>query len=366
MKAAIAGGGTGGHLFPGIALAQALKKRMPESEILFIGTSRLIDQEALKNQGFTVATLTSTGLKGMGPLGVVKGALSQPRAVWQAMKLLRRFRPEIVFGVGGYVTGPALLAAKLLGIPTAIHEQNSVPGLANRLAGRFVDRICISLPCSPAFSPARTVRTGNPVRAAILEAAGRERRVLSPDEQPHLLVLGGSQGARAVNRLMVAAAALLREQGLRPAIKHQTGRAEADSVRADYEKAGVEAEVLPFIEDMAGAYAWADLALSRAGATSLAELAVMGLPAVLVPYPFAADDHQATNAAHYVQGEGALAFREADLTPETLADHLRTLLSDATRLARMGQAMRALALPDAAERLVDECLALTAVSQPSS
>ena len=265
--------------------------------------------------------------------------------------------------MGGYVTGPALLAAKLLGIPTAIHEQNSVPGLTNRLTGRFVDRICISLPCSPAFPPAKTVQTGNPVRATILEAAERERRVLSPGERPHLLVLGGSQGARAVNRLMVAAAALLREQGQLPAIKHQTGRADADSVQADYAKAGVEAEVLPFIEDMAAAYTWADLVLSRAGATSLAELAVMGLPAVLVPYPYAADDHQATNAAHYVQGGGALAFREADLTPETLAEHLQTLLSDAARLTQMGQAMRNLALPDATERLVDECLALTAVPQ---
>lgn len=360
IRLVIAGGGTGGHLFPGIALAKALQRRLPESRVLFIGTSRLIDRQALKDQDFEVTALETSGVKGLGLKGLVKSLASQPRAIMRAAALLRSFKPDVVFGVGGYVTGPVLLAAKLLGIPTAIHEQNSVPGLANRLTGRFVDKICVSLPCKPAFPAKKTVATGNPVRADILAAGERERRVLQPGDTPRILVLGGSQGAHAVNEKMCAAAAGLRRDGHNIYIRHQTGRADEDKVRAAYAEAGVNAEVSAFITDMAAAYGDADLAVSRAGATSLAELAVVGLPAVLIPYPFAADDHQATNAAHYAAGGGAVVFPEKTLTAEALAGQIRDLLADGARLREMGAAMRALAKPQAAEHLVDECLALVA------
>ena len=348
MRAVITGGGTGGHLFPGIALATAMQERLPGSETLFIGTRRLVDQQVLQNRGFQLATLDSTGVKGLGLGAQLHSLFLQPAAIWQAWRLLRRFKPDLVFGVGGYVTGPVLLAAKILGIPTAIHEQNSVPGLANRLAGRLVDRICISIPCKPAFPPQKTVRTGNPLRAEIVAASRQPRRQLQVDDIPSLLVLGGSQGAHALNERMVQAMAFLNKAGVRLQLRHQTGGADADMVRAGYEEAGIEAEVLPFITDMAAAYSAADLAVSRAGATSLAELAAMGLPAILVPYPFAADDHQATNAAYYAQGGGVKVFKEKDLSPALLAQEIQSLLGDLPQLERMGTAMRALAQPDAA------------------
>ncbi len=358
MRAVITGGGTGGHLFPGIALAHALKARQAESEVLFIGTSRIMDQKALRGQDFQVASLECGGLKGLGLGERLRALFSQPRAVWQARRMLTAFQPDLVFGVGGYVTGPVLVAAKTLGIPTAIHEQNSVPGLANRLAGRFVDRICISMPCKPPFPAARTVQTGNPVRAEIVAAGQQARRLLQPGESPRILVLGGSQGAHAINEQVPAALALLQGQGVTVQVRHQTGQTDAEAVQAAYAASGIVAEVSAFITDMAAAYAEADLAISRAGATSLAELAVMGLPAILIPYPFAADDHQAVNAAHYADGGGALVCPQKDLSPEALATQLQTLLADGSRLQAMGAAMRQLARPDAAERLVDECLKL--------
>lgn len=360
MRAIITGGGTGGHLFPGIALAAAIQKRQPGSEILFIGTRRLLDQQALQNRGFELASLDSSGVKGLGLGAQLQSLMSQPAAIWQAWRLLRRFQPELVFGVGGYVTGPVLLAAKMLGIATAIHEQNSVPGLANRLAGRLVDRICISIPCQPAFPAVKTVQTGNPVRAEIVAAGQVKKREQQPGTWPSLLVLGGSQGAHALNERMVQAMAILHKAGIRVQLRHQTGSADAAMVLAGYEQAGVEAAVHPFIEDMAAAYGVADLVVSRAGATSLAELAVMGLPAILVPYPYAADDHQATNAAYYVQGGGAKVFKEKDLSPELLAQQIQNLLEAPQQLVRMAEAMRVLARPEAAELLVNECLALAA------
>ena len=357
MRLIVAGGGTGGHLFPGIAVATAMREQAPETKVLFIGTSRLLDQQALAGLGFELAALECGGVKGLGLGARLRSLALMPGAVLTAAAMLRRFKPDLVLGVGGYVTGPVLVAARLLGVPIAIHEQNSVPGMANRLAGKLADRVFVSLPCMPPFPAGKTVQTGNPVRREILAAAALEKQ---PADVPTVLVLGGSQGARRVNQLMVEAVGVLVRQGLRLRVIHQTGGADQEQTAADYKALGVEAEVSAFIRDMAGVYARADLAVSRAGATTLAELAVMGVPALLIPYPYAADDHQATNGDYYEKGIGCRMLRESGLTGDILARSISECLLNPAELHTMAVNMKAMAQPDAAGRIVEECLRLAA------
>ena len=361
MRLIVAGGGTGGHLFPGIAVATALLLRIPASQVLFIGTSRLLDQQALTGLGFELAALGCGGVKGLRASAKLRSLLMMPGAVLAALRILRRFRPELVLGVGGYVTGPVLLAARILGIPIGIHEQNSIPGMANRLAGKLADRIFISLPCQPPFSPAKTVQTGNPVRSEILAAAGQEKQGVAT---PTLLVLGGSQGAHRVNTLMMEAMEKIAGTQVSLHLIHQTGVADQGAVAQRYERLGVDAEVVPFIRDMAGAYARADLVVSRAGATTLAELAVMGLPALLIPYPYAADNHQLTNGKYYAKNGGCLVFEEAGLTGEILARSISQHLHNREELHTMAACMKMMAMPDATDRIVAECLRLAAQAEP--
>lgn len=355
MRLIVAGGGTGGHLFPGIAVATAVRERLDSSRVLFIGTSRLLDQQALAGLGFELAALECGGVKGLGFGGRLRSLLMMPGAIVEAVRLLRRFRPHLVFGVGGYVTGPVLLAARMLRVPIAIHEQNSVPGMANRLAGKLADRVFISLPCSPPFPVRKTIMTGNPLRREILQAAGRHKQI---DPTPTLLVLGGSQGAHRVNVLMMEAMELLQAQGLPLRLIHQTGGADREQVANWYARLGIDAEVESFIRDMAGVYGRADLAVSRAGATTCAELAAMGLPALLIPYPFAADNHQATNGEYYQKGNGCKVLRESGLTGEILAETISKHLRNREELHTMAANMKTMAKPDATERIVDECMRL--------
>ncbi len=359
MRLIVTGGGTGGHLFPGIAVAEAVRRRIPDSRLLFIGTERLIDQKALANRGFELAALDCGAIKGLGMAHKVKSMLGLPSAVIAAWSLLKRFDPHLVLGVGGYVTGPVLLAAKMMGVPIVIHEQNSVPGLANRLAGTLADRICISLPCKPSFPLVKTVLTGNPVRQEIL-AASAGKQPTTEGEILTVLVLGGSQGAHRVNMLMMEAVECLVKKGQPLRLIHQTGAADEETVRAHYHKLGVKAEVAAFIADMATAYSRADLAVSRAGATTLAELAVMGLPALLIPFPYAADNHQVTNGEYYTKNGAGKMVEEAVLSGEILVQYLSEGLHNREELHTMAAKMRSLALPDAAERIVDECLQLVA------
>ncbi len=357
MRLIVTGGGTGGHLFPGIAVASALQQRIPDSRVLFIGTARLLDQQALAGLGFEVAALNCGGVKGLRLVAKLRSLLQLPGAVFRALRILRRFQPDLVLGVGGYVTGPVLLAARLLRIPTALHEQNSVPGMANRIAGKIVNRIFISLPCIPAFPADKTVLTGNPVRREILAVAGKKKTAAAV---PTLLVLGGSQGAHRVNTLMMEA--MERVTATHPSLQliHQTGTADQEAVAQCYRQLGLAAEVLPFIRDMADAYSRADLVVSRAGATTLAELAVMGLPALLIPYPYAADNHQMTNGQYYAKGGGCLLLEQSVLTGEILARAISECLHNFEELHTMTDCMKTLARPDATDRIVDECLRLAA------
>ena len=353
----LTGGGTGGHLFPAIATAEALCRRLPGSEVLFVGTKRKMDKTSLEQYGYATRSIHSRGLKGKNLFSLVVGLAVLPISCLEAMYHIFRFRPDVVLGVGGYVTGPVVAAAKLLGKPTIIHEQNSVPGLANRKLGPLVSRICLSLPGSEKWFPEKkSVLTGNPVRNGILTLARKEKN--EQDKALTLLVLGGSLGAHRVNELVTQAFGLGLAGLTGVEVIHQTGADDAGEVEAAYRKNNIQATVSPFFRDMASIYEKADLLVSRAGATTLAELAVLGKPAILIPYPYAADNHQEKNAEFYVQSGGAVMFVEKELTAEVLADKLVQLLGNRRQLLEMGEAMQSRAFPEATERIVDECLAL--------
>jgi UDP-N-acetylglucosamine--N-acetylmuramyl-(pentapeptide) pyrophosphoryl-undecaprenol N-acetylglucosamine transferase len=354
IRLLLTGGGTGGHLFPAIATAEALCKRLPGSEVLFVGTKRKMDKTSLEQYGFATRSIHSQGLKGKNFISLLQGIAILPVSIIEAMLHIIRFKPDLVLGVGGYVTGPVVLAAKLLGKVTVIHEQNSIPGLANRKLGGLVTKICLSLPGSEKyFDGKKTVLTGNPVRQAILDLS-REEKKKNPDKQPTLLVLGGSLGAHRINELVLEACANPKLKGVK--IIHQTGLKDVEMVKAAYKKKNIDATVQAFFTDMAAIYKEADCLVSRAGATTLAELAVLGRPAILIPYPYAADNHQEKNAEYYVQGGGALLCVEKALDAKELAENLIALLNDKKTVQKMAKAMRSSAFPDATENIVDECL----------
>ncbi|MBK9035233.1 MAG: undecaprenyldiphospho-muramoylpentapeptide beta-N-acetylglucosaminyltransferase [Myxococcales bacterium] len=358
MRVLIAGGGTGGHLFPGVAIAEEVRARDPDAAVQFVGTARGIEARVLPELGWDLALVQVSGLKTVGALGAIKGLFKLPRALWQARRIVKRFRPDAVVGVGGYASGPVVLMARLRGVPTAICEQNSIPGFTNKLLGRVVRRVFLSFEESRRFFKAKKIAmTGNPVRrelAAKLLAAGATPR---PTDAPlAVLVSGGSLGAVAVNDL--ASQALIVLAGARPlTIVHQTGTADEARIAARYRDAGVTAEVKAFIKDMASAYQRADLIVCRAGATTVAELAIAGKPAIFIPYPFAADNHQELNAREMATAGAALSYKQADLTAAALGAAIAPLLDDADRRATMAAAMRALARPGAAAAVVDWCAA---------
>ena len=295
LRLLLTGGGTGGHLFPAIATAEQVMSTMPESSILFIGTRRKLDRDSLARCGFAVRTIHSYGLKGKSILELIKAMLVLPISLLESVYQVLKFKPDVVMGVGGYVTGPVVVASWLLGKPTLIHEQNSVPGSGNRILGRLVDRICLSLLQSKSYFPAeKTVLTGNPVRKTIIEAG----RVASPETgKPTLLVLGGSQGAHAINEMVVEMLRLRRGDFASLRIIHQTGRDDERAVEQAYRELELDYRVAAFITDMAEVYREADIIVSRAGATTLAEIGVVGKAAILIPYPFAADNHQEKNGS---------------------------------------------------------------------
>ncbi len=359
MRLIVTGGGTGGHLFPGISLAQAMMRAYPGCEVLFIGTERKVDKVALSDLGFATMNIKSHGIKGKGLIGTLKALLHQPKAMWEAARIIRRFKPDLVFGVGGYVTGPVILAARLQGIATCIHEQNSIPGLANKLLGYIVNRVFVSLPGSEKYFPARkTVLSGNPVRSAIVKAS-REAKKISENGTLTLLILGGSQGARRLNSLMLEAAeTCLCKLSSPPFIIHQTGSDDEDQVRRKYEELGLNTRVQDFYKDMAEIYAQADLIVSRAGATTLAELTVFHKPAILIPFPYAADNHQEINGQYLVEAGAGIMFRQSDLTGEKLGMEIKRILGDRELLVHMAQNSGKIAKPEATATIVNACVEL--------
>lgn len=351
MRLLLAGGGTGGHLFPAVALAEELRREQPDGAVLFVGTERGLEYRLLPELGWPLQTIPMSGWAGLGIGARFKALVGLARSLDQARRILGEFRPDVVVGVGGYASVPVLLAAKLTGVPYLIHEQNAWPGLANRLLGRWARRVCLSFPeARKVFRAVPTVQTGNPVRASM------EQCPPIPDGSPVLLVFGGSHGARAINRALVAALPHLMEWRGRLHIVHQTGTAEVESVREGYRAAGwTDVEVLPFITDMASAYARASLVVCRAGATTLAELTACGRPAVLIPYPYAANNHQVANASALASRGAAIMIEERDLKPEELGILINGLLGDRERLMSMSATARSLAQKGAAARLLAEC-----------
>ncbi len=353
IRLVISGGGTGGHLFPGIAVAEAILDRYPRSRVLFIGTGRRTDEQALAGRKFQTTSINSQGLKGKNILQSLFALLQLPLSTLAAMQKLREFRPQLVFGVGGYVTGPVLLAARLMGIATCIHEQNSVPGMANRKLGRFVDRIFLSIPGSEQYFPAgKWELTGNPLRSELIVAAQAMKK---KKDRLTMLVLGGSLGAHRVNTLMLGSMKKITNLMDSLQIIHQTGRDDEEMVRTGYKELGIQAEVSAFFTDMASLYSQADLVVSRAGATTLAETTAFGLPMILIPYPFAADDHQRRNGEYLVRDGAAIMFTQEELTEEKLAAEITKLVKDEKQRLRMGQAARRLARPEATAVIVAEC-----------
>lgn len=362
LRILVAGGGTGGHLFPGIALATGMRERIGGCRVLFIGTPRQLDKQTLAGYDFEQATIHCMGLKGMGLKHRLHSIMQLPAATREAGRIVQEFAPHLVFGVGGYVTGPVLLAARIRSIPVCIHEQNSVPGLANRMLAKIADGIFLSMPCRYRFPQRKTFLVGNPVRREIIAAAAAGNR--QREDEKKILILGGSQGAHRVNMLMIdAAEKLVRKYDGPISFIHQTGKADADEVRARYRAIGVRAEVNDFFHDMAALYGRADLVVSRAGATTLAELAVMGLPALLIPYPYAADDHQRTNARYYEEGGAAMMLPEQELSGDRLAEEILKLVHSPDTLQRMAARMKKMGRPDAAERIIDACLELIEMKQ---
>ena len=354
LKILLAGGGTGGHLFPAIAIAEAFRKQTGAVEILFVGTRRGLEQKVLPSLGFRLATLDVEGIKGKGLRNKFRAFLKLPGSLLEARRILRTYSPDLVIGVGGYSSGPAVLMAFLLGVPTAVAEQNAVPGTTNRILGRFVDRIFLTFPDDGKwFAPRKTLVTGNPIRSAFLSGGEGSKQT---DDRFGLLIFGGSHGSHAINTAALAALEELSDirGGLR--IVHQTGDRDWTEVEEAYRAKGIPAEILPFITDMPGVFREADLVICRAGATSIAEITASGKASILIPYPFAVADHQTQNARVLAEAGAAEMVKESDLTGERLAVLIRRYLERPDTRRDMEDRSRRLGNPRAAEDIVKECL----------
>ncbi|MGE0362366.1 MAG: undecaprenyldiphospho-muramoylpentapeptide beta-N-acetylglucosaminyltransferase [Vicinamibacterales bacterium] len=360
MQVLFAGGGTGGHLYPGIAVAEELRRRDPAVGVGFVGTARGLESRVVPALGLPLDLIRSAGLKGKSIAALARGLALLPLSAFDAWRVLSRRRPDVVVGVGGYSSGPVLLLAALRRIPTLVMEQNTAPGFTNRVLARWVSAAAVSYEETLRHFPGIGIVTGNPVRREFLERGGADEP-RPADGTVRVLIVGGSQGARAVNDAMAAAAARLAGRGATLAITHQSGERDLARVRDAYAAAGCPAVVEPFLHDMHARMAVADLVVSRAGASTLAELTILGRPMVLVPLPTAADDHQRKNALALARAGAAEVIEERDLTGERMAAVITALADDPDRRRRMAVAARGLGRPDAAARVADRIEQLAGV-----
>jgi UDP-N-acetylglucosamine--N-acetylmuramyl-(pentapeptide) pyrophosphoryl-undecaprenol N-acetylglucosamine transferase len=358
-RVVIAGGGTGGHLYPGIAIARELLARRPDATVTFAGTARGLESRVIPREGFQLDFLRSAGLKGRSGFAVLRGMALLPLSVMDAWRILSRRSPDLVIGVGGYSSGPVVMLAALRRIPTLVAEQNAVPGLTNRLLSHVVGAAAVTFESTASFFGRRAFVAGNPVRPEFFERADRPSEGGSPAAgAARVLIFGGSQGAHAINVAMVEAAPRLAAAG-GVDVTHQTGDRDVELVRRAYGEQGLPARVEPFLFDMDREMKRADVIVSRAGATSIAELTAAGRAAILIPLPTATDDHQKKNAEVLVRANAAELIEQKDLTGALLADRLLALAHDADRRQAMAEAARRLARPDAAKVIVDRALELS-------
>jgi UDP-N-acetylglucosamine--N-acetylmuramyl-(pentapeptide) pyrophosphoryl-undecaprenol N-acetylglucosamine transferase len=356
MHIVIAGGGTGGHLFPGIAIAEEFLRRDDKAEVIFIGTKKGIESRLLGPLGYELREIDIEGVKGRGLKALVRGVYQIPLSMWQSRRILKKFGPHIVIGVGGYASGPAVLTAHFMNILTVIAEQNAVPGITNRILGKFTNKIFVTYTQTQKYFPQdKVILSGNPVRAAF--AAGRSKAKEKKDFW-QLLIFGGSQGAEAINKAVINMLPQLQNMKNKVRVVHQTGARQFEKVKKTYKQFGIQVKVLPFIVDMAGAYAAADLIICRAGATSLAEITAAGKAAILIPYPWAANDHQTKNAQAMAKASAAVVIKENELTSSKLFGVVKNLLNNEKKLEDMKEKSAQLGNINAAGNIVDACMEL--------
>jgi len=356
LRVVIAGGGTGGHLYPGIAVAREIAARDPHAIVSFVGTARGLEQRIVPREGFTLDVIRSAGFKGKSPLAAAAAIALLPVGLLDAWRVLRARRPDLVIGVGGYSSGPVVLAAALRGVPTMVLEQNAVPGFTNRRLARVVRAAAVTYEETLAYFGGKGFVSGNPVRPEFVAAATAPLPRVGGS--PRVLIFGGSQGAHAINMAMVEAAPRLAAAPERLSGIHQTGEHDLEAVRVAYARAGLDIRVEPFLHAMDREMTAADVIVCRAGATTLAEITAIGRAAVLVPLPGAADDHQRRNAEVLARAGAAVVLDQRALTGETLADRLLALVRDAPGRERMAAAARRFARPEAARVIVDRALEL--------
>ncbi|HEU4712186.1 MAG TPA: undecaprenyldiphospho-muramoylpentapeptide beta-N-acetylglucosaminyltransferase [Pyrinomonadaceae bacterium] len=351
MNVLIAAGGTGGHIYPGIAVAQEIMRRDAGSKVRFVGTARGLETRLVPQAGFELSLIESAGLKNVSRMAQMRGMVLLPRSFLSASNLIRQFKPNVVVGAGGYVSGPVVLMAALMNRRTLVMESNALPGWTNRVLARFVNRAAVSFDQALPFFRGKGVVTGNPVRREFFEIPRkqRERGKLS------VLIFGGSQGARAINEAMIAALPLLVNLKSAVRIKHQTGPADFEKVKAAYGAAGWEehADVRSYIDNMMGDFAAADVVICRAGATTTAELIAAGKASIMIPFPFAADDHQRKNAEAMEAAGASRMILQQDLSGERLAQEIGKLVSAPQVIDDMEQGSRKLAHGDAAVSVVN-------------
>lgn len=348
MKVLIAAGGTGGHIYPGIAVANEIMNRDAESEVLFVGTARGLEKKIVPDCGYQLSLINSAGLKNVGLMGKIKGLSVLPKSFLEARKIIRQFRPHVVVGAGGYVSGPVLLMAAIMGVPTLVMDSNALPGFTNRQLARFTDKAALTFEEAMPFFGKKGIVTGNPVRREFFEIPVKDR-----SDVFHVLIFGGSQGARAINNAMAEALPLLEPSAGNLSITHQTGEADFDRIRDAYASSKFAADVRPFISDIFVEFGKADLVICRAGATTCAELAAAGKAAIMVPFPLAADDHQRKNAEAMEKAGAARMVLQQDLTPELLANKIKQLQGDPEAITKMEHEAKKLGRIDAAAATVD-------------